>query len=103
MKEKIKKVYLILGIIILILIGIAITVWILKQIGVEEKEENLTLCKTFKCQYNPSQNLWEFVHISLGIERYFPTQEQCMDYCINQLEADAYLKKELKNLYEILQ
>ncbi len=95
MKEKIKTI-------LLILLVAALAIWIFNQIESRNEKENLTLCKTFKCQYNPSQKLWEFIHLSLGIEKYFPTQEQCLDYCVTQLKADSYLKKELKELYKLL-
>jgi len=95
MKEKIK-------IVLLILLAVALGIWIFNQFEKREEKENLTICKTFKCQYNPSSQLYEFIHLNLAIEKYFPTSEECLDYCVTQLKADSHLKKELKGLYELL-
>lgn len=117
MKEKIRKIIPVAGIIVFIVAIAIVATYESKDRRGEntqgvneysqnkfgnENGENLTLCKMFKCQYNPNTKNYEFIHLVFGIERYFPNQEQCFDFCLNELKANIKLKNELKGLQDMM-
>ena len=85
-----------------LLVGMLIGYLIFGYATNRNTNRNNEICGTFKCGYNTSTKLYEFIHFSLGIEKYFPKREECMDYCITNLKTDSVLRRELTGLFNAL-
>lgn len=48
---------------------------------IEERTERTKACKVI-CVYVPSIKAWRIETIGLDTPRFFPDQEQCIDYCL---------------------
>ncbi len=77
MKEKIKKIIIL--VIILVLIGVGIY-WY-------QYQKDVNFCKDV-CSYMPNNKTWKinvegrWLKEKLDTSKYFPEQEQCIDYCL---------------------
>lgn len=80
MKEKIKRILIIAGILFLTIIGI---IWWNQY---QENAKWVGICKTW-CLYDRNEDVWFYCYrgecpVAPKIQRAFPTQEQCLDFCL---------------------
>ena len=76
---EIKKKKVIVLVVVLILIGTGIW-WY-------QHQKAVNYCKKSICSYNPVSKVWQItggrlIEAKFNAPKFFPTQEQCIDYCL---------------------